>query len=78
MTVTVNVQDAENQFAQWLERVAAGEEITVTQAGEPVAKLVPIKKQQKRTPGGAEGLHIPPEFFEPLPDDVMRYFEDDK
>jgi prevent-host-death family protein len=76
MAVTVNVQDAEKQFEKWLERVALGEEITVTKAGEPVAKLVPVNKRQKRVPGGAEGLKVPPEFFEPLPNDIMHYFED--
>lgn len=75
MAVTVNVQDAEKQFAQWLERVALGEEVTVTKACEPVAKIVPVKKKQKRVPGGAEGLRVPPKFFEPLPDDIMRHFE---
>jgi prevent-host-death family protein len=78
MALTLNIQDAETQLAKLLERVALGEEVIVSKAGEPVAKLVPIKKKQKRTPGGAEGLQVPPEFFEPLPDDIMRYFQEDK
>lgn len=77
MAATVNVQDAEKQFEKWLERVASGEEVIVTKAGEPVAKLVPVKKKQRRVPGGVEGLRVPPEFFEPLPDDIMRHFEDE-
>ncbi len=78
MAVTLNAQDVEAQLSKLLERVAAGEEVIVTKAGEPIAKLVPIKKKQKRTPGGAEGLRVPPEFFEPLPKDIMRYFEEGK
>jgi prevent-host-death family protein len=78
MALTLDVRDTEVQLAKLLERVAAGEEVIVSKAGEPVAKLVPIKKKMKRTPGGAEGLKVPPEFFEPLPNDIMRYFEEDK
>jgi prevent-host-death family protein len=38
---TVAAFDAGTQFAQLLERVAAGEEITITQHGHPIARLVP-------------------------------------
>ena len=32
-------------MSELLERVEAGEEITITKHGAPVAKLVPVKKQ---------------------------------
>jgi len=42
MASTVGAHDATTQFSQLLERVAAGEEITITQHGQPVARLVPV------------------------------------
>ena len=76
MATVVNIHEAKTHFSKLLERVAQGEEIVIAKAGEPIAKLVSIKKKQKRTPGGAEGLHVPPEFFDPLPEDIMRHFEE--
>ncbi|CAN5364361.1 type II toxin-antitoxin system prevent-host-death family antitoxin [soil metagenome] len=36
--------DAMGQFAQLLDRVVDGEEITITRLGNPVAKLVPVQQ----------------------------------
>ena len=38
---TFCVSEAKAQFSQLLERVAAGEEITITRNGRPAARLVP-------------------------------------
>ena len=38
---TVGVYEARTRFSQLLQRVAAGEEITITRHGHPVARLVP-------------------------------------
>jgi len=38
---TVGAYEAKTRFSQLLERVAAGEEITITRHGHPVARLVP-------------------------------------
>lgn len=40
----VGAYDAKTHFSQLLEKVAAGEEITITRHGTPVARLVPIKR----------------------------------
>ena len=37
---TVGAYEAKTRFSQLLERVAAGEEITITRHGSPVARLV--------------------------------------
>jgi prevent-host-death family protein len=39
---TVGAREAKTRFSQLLERVAMGEEITITQHGQPVARLVPV------------------------------------
>lgn len=44
-THTVGAYDAKTHFSELLEKVAAGEEITITRHGTPVARLVPVKKK---------------------------------
>ena len=38
---TVGAYDAKTRFSQLLERVAAGEVITITRHGTPVARMIP-------------------------------------
>lgn len=40
---TVGAYEAKTHFSELLDRAAAGEEITITKHGHPVAKLVPLK-----------------------------------
>jgi len=42
---TVGAYEAKTHLAELLEKVEAGEEITITRHGTPVARLVPIKKK---------------------------------
>jgi len=42
---TVGAYEAKTQLSELLEKVEAGEEITITKHGAPVAKLVPVKKE---------------------------------
>lgn len=42
---TVGAYEAKTHLSELLEKVEAGEEITITKHGSPVAKLVPIKKE---------------------------------
>ena len=44
---TVGAYEAKTHLSDLLERVQAGEEITITRHGAPVAKLVPVKKEVK-------------------------------
>jgi prevent-host-death family protein len=43
-STTVGAYEAKTHFSALLEKVEAGEEITITKHGTPVARLVPIKK----------------------------------
>jgi prevent-host-death family protein len=42
---TVGSYEAKTHLSALLEKVEAGEEITITKHGSPVAKLVPVKKK---------------------------------
>ena len=44
-TNAVGAYEAKTHLSELLEKVEAGEEITITKHGAPVAKLVPIKRE---------------------------------
>jgi prevent-host-death family protein len=71
------ITGAKAQFSRLLRSVAAGEEITITKRGVPVARLVPVAAQKgKRQLGFYEGkLTIPDDFDAPLPDEILDAFE---
>jgi prevent-host-death family protein len=70
----VNIHEAKTQLSKL---IADGEEVVIARYGEPVARLVPIRPLiARRVPGSARGkFKVPPEFFEPLPDEILNSFE---
>jgi prevent-host-death family protein len=52
MEKSVNVHDAKTHLSRLLERVEAGEEITLARAGRPVARLVPYVRRSEPRPLG--------------------------
>ena len=70
----VNIHEAKTQLSKL---ISAGEEVIIARYGEPVARLVPIRPPAaKRIPGSARGkFEVPPEFFEPLPTELLNAFE---
>jgi prevent-host-death family protein len=73
----VNVHEAKTHLSKLLTRVAAGEEIVISKAGKPIARLVPWSENTKRrTPGLDRGLlQVPDDFDAPLPPEVLEGFE---
>jgi prevent-host-death family protein len=76
MTI-INLHAAKTQFSRLIDEAAAGHEIIIAEAGKPVAKLVPLDfgPRPKRIFGQLRGGRIPPDFDEPLPDDLLDLFE---
>jgi prevent-host-death family protein len=71
----VNVHEAKTNLSRLLEAVEQGDEVVISRAGKPVAKLVPFAAVHRRL-GGDEGLvTIAPDFDAPLPPDVLSDFE---
>jgi len=70
-----NVHEAKTNFSRILEQVATGEEVIISKAGEPVAKVVPLRQKVRRTGRGSlkNQFHIPEDFDE-LPDDIAETF----
>ena len=71
----VNVHEAKTHLSRLLERVEAGEEIVISRAGRPVARLVSYRGlTSRRRPGAWRGrVRIAPDFDE-LPPNVAAAF----
>jgi prevent-host-death family protein len=73
-----NVHEAKTHLSRLLDRVATGEEVVIAKAGVPVARLVPARQGVgERSLGFEKGrVFIPDDFDAPLPENVMRSFEE--
>ena len=75
--VEVNVHEAKTHLSKLLARVAAGEEVLISRAGKPMARLVPAGKaaRPRRKPDRDKGRGwIADDFDGPLPDDLLARF----
>ncbi len=70
---TVSLYDAETDLSHLVEQAAAGEEIVITKAGRPRARLVPFHPDDRpRQPGIWKGqVWNADDFDEPLPVDLQ-------
>jgi prevent-host-death family protein len=71
----VNIHEAKTHFSRLIQRVAAGEEITIARAGKPVARLVAIEAQTRPLGFAREEIWIADDFDAPLPDDLLKEFD---
>jgi prevent-host-death family protein len=73
----VNIHEAKTHLSRLLQRVAAGEEVTIARAGVPVARLVAVepKKKKIRPLGMDRGrVWVADDFDAPLPDELLKEF----
>ncbi|MEV6509612.1 type II toxin-antitoxin system prevent-host-death family antitoxin [Streptomyces sp. NPDC051642] len=70
-----NVHEAKAHFSRILEQVATGEEVVISKAGEPVAKVVPLRPKARRSGRGSlrGQIHFS-DGFDTLPDDIADAF----
>ena len=70
MAITVDIHEAQTHLSQLLARVRMGEEVIIAEAGQPIARLVPVfERPVERVPGSAAGqVVIAPDFDAPLPE----------
>ncbi len=71
-----NVHDAKTHLSELLAKAERGEEVVIARAGVPVVRLQPVSTTvTPRRPGTARGLFVvPPEFDDPLPDELLSAF----
>lgn len=71
MDKPVNIHEAKTHLSRLIERVEAGEEITLARAGRPVARIVPLRRSEQPRPLGLwrdRRVAISPDFDAPLPE----------
>lgn len=73
----VNIHDAKTNLSRLIEKVVKGDEVVISKAGAPVAKLVPIKPAVPRRRKGLlkNKIKIHPSFYKPLPEEIIAAFE---
>ncbi|MBM4254427.1 MAG: type II toxin-antitoxin system Phd/YefM family antitoxin [Deltaproteobacteria bacterium] len=73
----VNLHEVKTHLSRYLPLLEKGESILLCKRNVPIAEIRPLppQKKRKRPIGLAKGEFIvPPEFFEPLPDDILNAF----
>jgi len=50
--ISVNIHDSKTHLSKLLARVATGEEVVISKAGHPLAKLTKIETPQRKRVGG--------------------------
>jgi prevent-host-death family protein len=75
--IIYNLYEAKTSLSRLVDRAANGEEIILSKAGKPMAKLVPFRQSSaSRQPGGWEGqVRISEDFDDPLPPEIQAAFE---
>lgn len=73
----VNIHQAKTHLSRLLRKVAAGEEVVISRAGKPVARLVPVAEPPRpRELGRDRGkIWIADDFDAPMPDDFLDELE---
>jgi prevent-host-death family protein len=77
----VNIHEAKTHLSRLLQRVAAGEEVTIARSGVPVARLVAVEPEKKKIrPLGMDRgrIWIADDFDAPLPDELLKQFYGDE
>ena len=70
-----NISETKAKLSALIEKVLAGEEVIITKAGKPVARLIRYREApQSRTPGALKGKIRIADDFDELPPDISAAF----
>lgn len=77
--IVINVhEEAKAKLSEYLAAVEAGESVQICRRNVPVAQIVPLpvaRREPRPVRLACDAGHdIPPEFFEPLPDEMLKAF----
>ncbi len=75
---TISVQDLQRDLTAFLRRVEAGESFLILSGQHPLAEVRPVSQPatEPRPFGLCAGQFVvPPDFDQPLPDDILQEFE---
>jgi prevent-host-death family protein len=73
----VNIHQAKTHFSRLLQRVAAGEEITIARAGKPIAKLIAVGPAGGTRPMGLDKgkIWMADDFSAPDPELEAMFYD---
>ena len=71
----VGVHEAKTNLSSLLRRVAGGEEVVITNGGEPVARLVPAVRTGTQRIGAFAGQITVPDDFDATPAELAEHFQ---
>ena len=73
----LNIYEAKTHLSELVERAAAGEEIVIAKAGQPMARLMPLREAGTGRTAGRWGksVKIAADFDAPLPDALLAAFD---
>ena len=75
---TITLDELRRDPAAFIERITAGEHVTLERDGHPVADVRPVapSRTTPRPYGLAAGeFTVPDDFDDPLPPEIQRHFE---
>ncbi len=78
--IRLNIHQAKTHLSKYLKELAKGETIILCKRNIPIAEIRPIRprREHKRPIGLAKGeFEVTPEFFEPLPTEILAAFSGD-
>ena len=76
--IVVNIFEAKAKLSEDLDMAAQGERVLICKRNRPIVELHAVRSARTapRPIGLGRGrLTVPPSFFDPLPEDVLRGFE---
>ena len=76
--IRLNIHEAKTHLSRYLKALAEGEVIVLCKRNVPIAEIrgLPVERAEPRPVGLAcEEFEVPPAFFEPLPDELVKAFE---
>lgn len=77
----LNICELKTHLSKYLAKLEKGETILLCRRNEPIAEIRPLsaKRKKPRPIGLDEGkIKLGPEFFEPLSDELLAYFNGEK
>ena len=79
--IRLNVHEAKTHLSKYLAKLEKGETILLCRRNQPIAEIRPLaaKRKKPRPIGLYEGqIVLKPGFFDPLPNDLLAYFNGEK
>ncbi|MGH9334245.1 MAG: type II toxin-antitoxin system Phd/YefM family antitoxin, partial [Vicinamibacteria bacterium] len=76
--IQVNIAEAKAHLSRYLKKVEQGETLVVSRRNRPIAEVraITVKKRKRRPIGLCAGdFVVPPDFDEPLPEELLDAFE---